>query len=66
VGVYQALHEAGVEPQWVIGTSIGAINAAIIAGNEPGKRMEKLTRFWDMVQGKRFGDLAACSARCRR
>jgi len=38
VGVYQALHEAGVEPHWVIGTSIGAINAAIIAGNEPNKR----------------------------
>ena len=36
-GVYQALHEAGIEPNWVIGTSIGAINRAIIAGNEPGK-----------------------------
>jgi NTE family protein len=59
VGVYQALHEAGVEPHWVIGTSIGAINGAIIAGNEPGKRLEKLTQFWEMVQGKRFGDLAA-------
>ena len=33
VGVYQALHEAGVEPDWIIGTSIGAINASIIAGN---------------------------------
>ena len=35
VGVYQALHEAGVEPDWIIGTSIGAINASIIAGNRP-------------------------------
>ena len=35
VGVYQALHEAGIEPDWVIGTSIGAINAALIAGNAP-------------------------------
>ena len=35
VGVYQALHEAGIEPDWVIGTSIGAINAALICGNEP-------------------------------
>ena len=35
VGVYEALHEAGVEPDWVIGTSIGAINAALIAGNAP-------------------------------
>ena len=34
-GVYQALHEAGIEPDWVIGTSIGAINAALIAGNAP-------------------------------
>jgi NTE family protein len=59
VGVYQALHEAGVEPHWVIGTSIGAINAAIIAGNEPGKRMAQLTRFWDLMQGKRLGDLGA-------
>ena len=32
-GVYQALHEAGIEPDWVIGTSIGAINASLIAGN---------------------------------
>ena len=35
VGVYEALHDAGVEPDWVIGTSIGAINGAIIAGNPP-------------------------------
>jgi NTE family protein len=35
VGVYEAMHEAGIEPDWVIGTSIGAINAALIAGNRP-------------------------------
>src|SRR5690349_14522398 len=40
VGVYQALHEAGVEPDWVVGTSIGAINAALIAGNPPARRLE--------------------------
>jgi hypothetical protein len=34
-GVYQALHEAGMEPDWVCGVSIGAINSAIIAGNPP-------------------------------
>ena len=34
-GVYQALHEAGIEPDWVTGVSIGAINSAIIAGNKP-------------------------------
>src|SRR5262245_66615188 len=41
-GVYEALHEAGVEPDWVCGVSIGAINSAIIAGNPPEKRLEKL------------------------
>ena len=40
VGVYQALHEAGVEPDWIIGTSIGAINASIIAGNAPARRLD--------------------------
>ncbi len=50
VGVYQALHEAGIEPDWVIGTSIGAINAAIIAGNEPRERMEKLNEFWESME----------------
>jgi NTE family protein len=48
-GVYQALHEAGLEPDWVIGTSIGAINAALIAGNEPAARLERLHSFWHKV-----------------
>ena len=50
VGVYQALHEAGVEPDWVIGTSIGAINAAIIAGSPVGERMDRLGEFWRRVE----------------
>ena len=45
-GVYQALHEAGIEPDWIIGTSIGAINASLIAGNEPGHRVDLLEEFW--------------------
>ncbi|GLC92123.1 hypothetical protein Tamer19_15310 [Cupriavidus sp. TA19] len=49
VGVYQALHEAGLEPEWVIGTSIGAINGAIIAGNPPEQRLSRLKQFWDGV-----------------
>lgn len=49
LGVYQALHEAGMEPDWVIGTSIGAINASIIAGNSPQRRMEHLEEFWSRV-----------------
>jgi len=50
VGVYQALHEAGVEPDWVIGTSIGAINAAIIAGSKPGERMDRLRELWRRLE----------------
>jgi len=49
-GVYQALDEAGLRPEWVIGTSIGAINAALIAGNRPEARVEKLKAFWHTVQ----------------
>jgi len=50
IGVYQAMHEAGIEPDWVIGTSIGAINAALIVGNEPAQRLERLHDFWDHVE----------------
>ncbi|MSU88456.1 patatin-like phospholipase family protein [Rhodobacteraceae bacterium 2CG4] len=48
-GVYEALHDAGVEPDWVIGTSIGAINAALIAGNAPGDRLTALRDFWQLM-----------------
>src|SRR4051812_15091376 len=48
-GVYQALHEAGIEPDWVIGTSIGAINAGIIAGNAPEDRLDRLQQFWRRI-----------------
>ena len=50
VGVYEAMHEAGVEPDWVIGTSIGAINAALIAGNPPEKRFARLSEFWRKLE----------------
>lgn len=47
-GVYQALAEVNIHPDWVSGTSIGSINAAIIAGNPPEKRVQKLrTRVMD-------------------
>jgi len=48
-GAYQALCHFGFEPDWVAGISIGAINAAIIAGNEPSRRVEKLKEFWETV-----------------
>ena len=48
-GAFQALCRSGFDPEWVAGISIGAINAAIIAGNEGEKRVERLKEFWDMV-----------------
>jgi NTE family protein len=52
VGVFEALTKAGIEPDWVIGTSIGAINASLIAGNEPANRLERLSEFWSRVEQK--------------
>jgi NTE family protein len=48
-GVYQALAEANLKPDWIAGISIGAINAALIAGNAPEVRLEKLRAFWEQV-----------------
>jgi NTE family protein len=48
-GVYQALAEADLHPDWVAGVSIGSVNAAIIAGNPPDRRVEKLRQFWRRV-----------------
>ena len=45
-GVYHALHEHGVDPDWIVGTSIGAINASLIAGNPRESRLERLQEFW--------------------
>src|SRR5437763_13382483 len=58
VGVYQALHEAGVEPDWIVGTSIGAINASLIAGNAPENRMARLQEFWSRMEQKNAWHLA--------
>ncbi|WP_300614885.1 patatin-like phospholipase family protein [Dokdonella sp.] len=48
-GVYESLHEAGLRPGWFAGTSIGAINAAILAGNAPERRIERLRAFWETI-----------------
>ena len=48
-GVYEALAEAEIYPDWVAGISIGAINCAIIAGNPPEARIEKLRGFWECI-----------------
>ena len=57
-GAYQALHESGIEPDWIIGTSIGAINASLIAGNEPDNRVERLEEFWRRMRRKEFWGLS--------
>lgn len=48
-GAYEALHNAGIEPTWVAGISIGAMNSAIIAGNAPKDRAQKLHDFWNTI-----------------
>jgi len=54
-GVYQALAQANLHPDWVAGISIGSINSALIAGNPPEKRVEKLREFWETVSTPPLG-----------
>jgi len=54
-GVYQALAEADLQPDWVAGISIGAFNSAIIAGNPPERRVERLREFWEAVSAPPLG-----------
>lgn len=51
-GVYEELQFNGMAPQWVAGTSIGAINAALIAGNPPERRVSRLKEFWEGVSSQ--------------
>src|SRR5262249_20626953 len=57
-GVYQALHEVGIEPDWIIGTWMGAINAGRTAGNEPENRLDRLEEFWRRMCRKEFWGLS--------
>ena len=54
-GIYEALAESGLEPNWIAGISIGAINAAIIAGNPPETRVQNLRKFWEEITTPCFG-----------
>ena len=65
-GVYQALHEHELVPDWVVGTSIGAINAALIAGNDHAKRLQRIKAFWDRVSHPDSVDMARLSDEQRR
>ena len=53
-GVYEALHEADIEPDWVSGVSIGAVNSAIIAGNSRKRRLDRLRTFWDRITERKI------------
>src|ERR1700692_1661614 len=55
-GVYEALAEADLHPDWIAGISIGAINGALIAGNAPEARVDKLRAFWERVTAKPYGN----------
>jgi NTE family protein len=55
-GVYEALADADLHPDWIAGISIGAINGALIAGNAPEARVNKLRAFWERVTAKPYGD----------
>lgn len=61
-GVYEALAQAELHPDWVAGISIGAINAAIIAGNPPDQRVAQLRAFWDLVTSNPIGSWAESTA----
>ena len=52
-GVYQALHEADIEPDWITGVSIGGINAAIVAGNKREDRLPRLREFWERITSRK-------------
>lgn len=49
IGAFEALNEAGLQPDWFAGISIGAINAALLAGNQPPLRLSRLEQFWDSI-----------------
>ncbi len=65
-GVYEAMHGAALEPDWVAGISIGAINAALIAGNPPEQRVERLRAFWEKVSSELLGIAPADHGPARR
>src|SRR5471032_2356459 len=57
-GVYEELASTAYQPDWIAGVSIGAINAALMAGNPPERRIERLSEFWHLVSSG-MGPLSA-------
>ncbi|OEZ54327.1 patatin-like phospholipase family protein [Duganella sp. HH105] len=65
-GVFQAMHEHGLAPDWIVGTSIGAINAAILAGNPHETRLQRLRQFWDGIAHRDSYDMRQVPDQQRR
>lgn len=65
-GVYHALHEHKLAPDWIVGTSIGAINGAILAGNRHEDRLTRIKAFWDRVAQNNGINMAHLSDQQRR
>ena len=65
-GIYQALDEHDLTPDWVVGTSIGAINAALIVGNPRAQRLHRLREFWDRVAHTDSVDMTQVPDEARR
>ncbi len=65
-GVFQAMHEHALAPDWIVGTSIGAINAAILAGNPHETRLSRLREFWEGVAHRDSYDMRRVSDQQRR
>lgn len=65
-GVYQAMHEHDLAPDWIVGTSIGAVNAALIAGNRKEHRLARIRSFWERVSHPDRVDMARVSDTQRR
>ena len=65
-GAYAALSDAGIEPDWVTGVSIGAINAALITGNPAKLRVQRLGEFWHRIRSLLRSRFRSASSRCGR
>jgi len=64
-GVYEEMLIRGIEPQWIVGASVGALTGAIIAGNLPERRLERLREYWEEASQTDFWPIPPSSARLR-
>jgi NTE family protein len=64
-GVYEEMLIHRIQPQWIVGASVGAITGAILAGNPPERRLERLRQYWDEASQAGFWPIPPSSARLR-